>query len=396
VSDDLPLAAPRGPLNLADAPLSLRLWHWYGAAVLALTAFFILTGEQPPARAAGAVAVLAGLGASYAVAGHRLIAGGPGSSGAIAYQISLVAVFAGVVALAPAGINLLWILCPLAYLLLPFRWAVVAVAALNLVPPAERALRLHDPVAAVRAEGPLAAGGFTFALIWGAWINRLVAQNDSRAALIAELRATRAEVARLSHEAGVVAERQRLAADLHDTVAQGLSSVVMLVQAAEADAGPTGRGHLELANRTARECLAETRALVGALTPAALSGASLGDAIGRLVRRFGEETGVDSDWRVAGEPRQLPTGVEVVVLRAVQEALANVRKHAAASRAAVRLAYRPDEVELEVTDDGCGLPEDPMARGYGLRGMGTRIAQAGGRLHLSGEGGTRLRVVIPA
>ncbi|MFF5234986.1 sensor histidine kinase [Dactylosporangium sp. NPDC000521] len=403
MSANIPVDHPDGRVNPAEEPVSARLWHWYGGLVLGFTSVMVLTGGRPVPRALGAVALLAALAAGYAAVGRRLVPVGRGTRAAAAFLGLVFAAFVPAVVLAPEAAYLLWAVCPLAFQLLRLAPAVCAVSLFNAVPVVCDALRHHDLAGAVRAQGPPALGALAFGFVISAWIDQIVRQSEDRAELIAELRATRAEVARLSHEAGMVAERQRLAADLHDTVAQGLSSVVMLIQAAGAGTGAaapqegaSGRRHLDLAERTARECLAETRALVGALTPAPLSGASLGDAISRLVRRFDEETGVQGQWRLSGPARPLPVGTEVVVLRAVQEALANVRKHAAATRAAVCLTYRPDEVELEVTDDGCGLPPDPMARGYGLRGMSTRVAQAGGRLRLDEGAGTRLRVVIPA
>ncbi|MCP9971452.1 sensor histidine kinase [Actinomadura madurae] len=113
---------------------------------------------------------------------------------------------------------------------------------------------------------------------------RLGRQNRERLRLIEELDRTRGELAEVSREAGVLAERERLARDIHDTIAQGFASIVMLLQAAEADAGPNR--HLELAVRTARENLAETRGLVAALAPPALDGGSLVEALRRMADDF--------------------------------------------------------------------------------------------------------------
>ena len=124
----------------------------------------------------------------------------------------------------------------------------------------------------------------------------MVEQSSERAHLIAELEASRAEVARLSHEAGVAAERARLAGEIHDTLAQGFTSIITLVQAAESEALRDER--LALAVRTARENLAESRALVAALAPSALGSGSLHDAVRRQAARFTEETGVPAPVRI--------------------------------------------------------------------------------------------------
>jgi len=231
--------------------------------------------------------------------------------------------------------------------------------------------------------------------VWlGFWIIRMIEQNVERGALIAELEASRAEVARLSHEAGVAAERARLAGEIHDTLAQGFTSIITLLQAAD----PALRDErLALAVRTAKENLAESRALVAALAPAALSQGSLPDSVRRQAARFAEETGTPAAVRVTGEERPLPTKVEVVLLRAAQEALTNVRRHAAAQEAAVLLAYAPSSVRLVIRDDGRGF--DPAtADGFGLNGMRARADQVDGRLtiHSSPDTGTTIELEVPA
>jgi signal transduction histidine kinase len=216
-----------------------------------------------------------------------------------------------------------------------------------------------------------------------------VRQSDERAALIRQLDASRAEVSRLSHEAGVLAERQRLAGEIHDTIAQGLSSVVMLIQAAQAEPDRSRAGrHLTLAAATARDNHDEARALVAALTPPALDGSSLPDALRRLAGTLS----------VTGSPRPLPTPVEVVLLRSAQEALSNARKHAGAASVAVSLSYeREGPVVLEVRDDGAGFDVGSDTGGYGLRGMRSRVELVAGTLAVTSSpgAGTTVRVAIP-
>src|SRR5215470_5845425 len=254
---------------------------------------------------------------------------------------------------------------------------------------------------AMNATGVLVAfaagarGGKLEAAIWiaalvtaygigfGTWINRIIAKSAERAELIEQLERTRAELAEANREAGRLAERDRLASEIHDTIAQGFTSIVMLVQAAEAVIGDDtdrARKQLDLIARTARENLAEARALVAGLVPAALAGAPLAEALARLADRASEESGMRATFEVHGEPRPLGTGAEVVLLRVCQEALANARRHAGATAARVALSYRDNEVRLEVSDDGTGFdPELPTA-GYGLRGMRARVSEIGGEL----------------
>lgn len=227
----------------------------------------------------------------------------------------------------------------------------------------------------------------------------LIRESERRGKLIGELERTRAELAEANHEAGVLAERQRMAREIHDTLAQGFTSLLMLVQAADAslDTDPEGtRRRLDLAARTARENLAEARALVAAQDPVELAGGSLTDALGRAVAGLAEELDIAADFRVAGTPRDLPAATQVVLVRTLQECLANIRKHAAATEVHAELAYRPIGVRLTVADNGRGftVPRDgdhaaaaPGTSGYGLRGMRARIEQARGTLDIAGAPG---------
>jgi signal transduction histidine kinase len=248
---------------------------------------------------------------------------------------------------------------------------------------------------------PIGVASMLFSVVIATAVNRILRRSDERARLIAELESSRAEVVRLSREAGVAEERQRLAGEIHDTVAQGLSSVVMLVQAADAAIATdpaAARHHLELAARTARENLAETRAIVAALTPAPLVGASLPEALRRTAERFAAQTGVRGDVVVSGEPRPLPTAVEVVLLRAAQEGLTNAHRHGGAGRADLRLTYGTGGVCLEISDDGCGFDVSGASQGYGLAAMRGRTEQVGGSLtiHSGPLRGTVLTLEVPA
>jgi signal transduction histidine kinase len=238
-----------------------------------------------------------------------------------------------------------------------------------------------------------------YSLFFGKFIDLVLQESERRGKLIAELEETRAELTRAHHEAGVRAERERLAREIHDTLAQGFTSLLMLVQAADTavDKDPAqARQRLALAERTARDNLAEARSLVGALAPADLQTAPLDTAIERITRRTGDELGIAAEVTVTGTARPLDANTQVVLLRAAQEALNNVRRHAAATTIHTRLAYRQEGVLLEVTDDGAGF--DPgQASGFGLRGMRSRVEQVSGQLEIASApgAGTTVRVEVP-
>lgn len=211
-----------------------------------------------------------------------------------------------------------------------------------------------------------------------------------------ELRATRSELAESERAAGQADERQRLAREIHDTVAQGLSSIQMLLRTAEEDALPdAARGHVELARTTAAAGLVEARRMVAELAPADLADASLVSALERVCERA--RTPVE--FRVDGDPTRLPMPVEAALVRIAQGALANVDQHAGPdARTRVTLGFSADRVHLDVVDDGVGF--DPAlidtGRSFGLRSIRERVEQLEGHFDVESDPGhTALAVSFP-
>jgi signal transduction histidine kinase len=233
-------------------------------------------------------------------------------------------------------------------------------------------------------------------LLLGLWIMRIIEQSTRRADLLAELAATRAELETVSREAGTVAERERLAREIHDTLAQGFTSVLLLLAAAETalEADPRAAlRHLHRARDTARDNLAEARALVATSTPPDLTRTSLPEALRRIVDRASAAPGGPRAVLVVdGTPRGLPTEHEVALLRTTQEALTNVWRHADATRVDVRLAYGPGGVSLRVRDDGRGFDPQALRDGYGLVGMRARATRVGGAVSLTAAPGAGVAV----
>jgi len=166
----------------------------------------------------------------------------------------------------------------------------------------------------------------------------------------------------------------------------------------ELDTDPAAaRRHIEMITRTAAENLAESRRIIRALTPARLDGATLPEAVERIVAAFAEETEIPARVIVDGDVLAATPKAEVVALRVVQESLANIRKHAHAHTVQVRLSYAGDSVEISVRDDGTGFILDLPSDGFGLAGMRARIADAGGDLDVRsapGEG-TAVTALVP-
>ncbi|RMI46643.1 sensor histidine kinase [Actinomadura harenae] len=189
--------------------------------------------------------------------------------------------------------------------------------------------------------------------------------------------------------AGILGERQRLSREIHDTLAQGLTSMGMLLQAADRSFGTDPAEARALVRRAADEAAAnldEARRFVRALAPSDLAAGSLPHALRSLADREGAAL------RVEGEEYPLTPEEQAALHRVAQGALANAREHAAAAHIVITLSYLDDEVALDVADDGCGF--DPAAprpggagRGYGLPGMRDRVAGVGGTLVVESEPG---------
>ncbi|WP_411152127.1 sensor histidine kinase [Streptomyces sp. A30] len=224
-------------------------------------------------------------------------------------------------------------------------------------------------------------------------------ESHKRQRLLDELTATQAERAAAERQAGTLAERQRLAREVHDTLTQGFASISMLLDAARDDLPPDSRAarRVEQAMRTARDNLAESRRLVQALRPASLDRTHLAEAVRELTTRLTEETGIEAYTVVTGKPMALPPSSEGELLRVVQEALTNARRHAHAVSVSVTLSYLGDLLAIDIQDDGTGFAPAARHAGIGLTTMRERIAALDGTFAVeSGAGeGTTVAVTVP-
>jgi len=378
--------APAVPTGRHSWLHDFLLWDCYYALSLSITiGAIVIDGGASVVERAVAVAAILAITVWYLVFGRPLMRADDESWRGLVYAGGALPLFALAVALSPPSSFALLALIPQAYWCLSTLPATGVVVAFCAAVVGVDAVRSGDLGRQVADEGPSMLLLIVFALVIGGWSHRIIRQSRERAELIEELDSTRAQLAAASHQAGIDAERRRMAAEIHDTLAQGLSSIVMLVQAADSAVEgiedphvDQARRHLASAARTARENLAEARAMVGALQPAPLEAASVSDAVGRLVTRFGEDTAVRASYTQHGSPVRLEPATEVVLLRAAQEALANAGKHAGPTAVAVSLRYDDSEVVLRVQDDGAGFDPDRPTGGYGLSGMRSRVEQVGG------------------
>ncbi|TGB12962.1 sensor histidine kinase [Streptomyces sp. MZ04] len=394
MSEAAPSAGPR-EANTWDR--SFRLWDSYFGVVWLGTLVFVLGTAEPgwTVRLAAAAALVL-LVPWYVVHGRGvLMSEGADERRALVYITGTVLLFLPPGVLVGETRLMTFALIPQCFIALRMRRALVAVVVINIAPVAGWALLWRPSSQDVFYNSVFAVVTLVFAVAIGSWTIRIIEQSSERAELIAQLDASREEVALLSAERGALAERERMSREIHDTLAQGFTSVLMLVQAVEAELSrdlPTARRHLELMEATARQNLAEARALVAGRAPADLDGGSLPDALRRVAARH------DAALGVTGEVRALPPGLEVVALRSCQEALANVRKHAGPDASArVALAYAEGSLTVAVRDTGCGFDPGAPHEGYGLPGLRARAAEFGGTAEVtSGPGrGTTVTVLLP-
>ena len=237
------------------------------------------------------------------------------------------------------------------------------------------------------------------ALGLGGWIGAVIEQSTRRREFIAQLEAAQQQLAEAERRAGLLEERSRLAREIHDTLAQGFVSIVLHLEAVE-EAGhenpDDARRHLDQARTTARTSLDQARRVVQDLRPRQLEDEPVHEAVRVWALRWGEEAGIDVTADTTGAPVSLSEETEVTLLRAAQEALNNVRRHASASRVRVTVSYMGDVVVLDVQDDGVGLNGAAASPGggFGLTAMGERVDGQGGSVDVESEPGEGTTVAV--
>jgi signal transduction histidine kinase len=234
------------------------------------------------------------------------------------------------------------------------------------------------------------------AALFGAMIRAMEREAIRRREINRELLAVSAENARLARAAGVAEERARMAREIHDTVAQGLTGIVTQLEAV--DGVPAeARTRLDAARALARTSLDEVRRSIEALRPGPLQDARLSEAIEKTIRTWSELYGIPAHYTMTGTPVPVHSEVEVTLLRAAQETLSNVRRHACAGRAHVTLSYMEDVIVLDVHDDGAGIPVPPPSTGFGLTALRQRVTALSGSVSVESSpgAGTAVSITVP-
>lgn len=369
--------------------------HVLFAALTVLVLVRILVVRAPSMWIALALVVVF---AAVYVVGGRVAAAGPDRralAGAV-WLVALSVVWIALLILVPEAAYLVF---PLFFLYLHVLPSIVGpVAVIVATGVSIVALGFHGGFTVGGVIGPLVGAGV--ALLIGLGYRALAREATEREELVAQLLATQGELAATQHEQGVLAERSRLAREIHDTVAQGLSSIQMLLHAAEmVDGERPGIEHVRLARQTAADGLADTRRFIRELSPPTLD-----QGIAAALHRLAESSGRDGlSVRVeVPDDIELPMTVQSALLRIAQGAVANVVQHAAATSVRMELTTSGQEARLTIADDGSGFDPVTVASdagwsdSFGLRAMRERVAQFGGTLDVDsapGRGTTLVAVL---
>ncbi|QAV71101.1 sensor histidine kinase [Salinibacterium sp. UTAS2018] len=319
---------------------------------------------------------------------------------AFAFVTALVITVGVAVAFMPVMATLQALAYPLVWVISErTRNAIISNVALALSVGVGSVINMGLSVEALLYSGTVTALSLIFSLALGLWITQISKLSDQRHDLVLELQSTRNELAAISRDAGVSSERERLAREIHDTIAQDLTGLVLVAQRAQRELDNNNAAgaaeQLELIEDSARAALAEARALVTASAPVGLTGDGITSALTRLAARYSRETHLTVTVEAAGLPA-IARETEVVVLRCAQEALANVRKHANATRATILVTADEAGLAVTVTDDGTGFDPSTAHTGFGLEGMSERLALVNGRLDVnSSPAGTTVHATIP-
>lgn len=311
------------------------------------------------------------------------------------YLVPGWAIWAGLIALTADSLLLIGIFFPLVFSRFPICWATgitifqtlgLYFLYIMLYPTAHWFLILM-----------IILGLLAISTIIGAFISSIIKQSTERQRLIGELTWSRANLMKAEREAGRLNERQRLARDIHDTLAQHFTSIIMHLAAAKHGNFGIVQPQIQQAEGAARQGLDEIRRIVWDMQPEQIEKASLIEAVEELAARWSAENGVQVKMKVTGTPRSLTSSAETALLRILQEAMHNINKHAQAKNVNITFSFMEDIFMMDIADDGLGFDPSKTGNGFGLKTMRGRIEELSGTLIIESErgGGTAIAVSLP-
>jgi len=397
-----------GPVAAGPTVRAMEIGQHIIAAVLTMIGVIraIGDGTSVPAAIVAGLAILA-----WHTAGTILPSRTRSRQIVVWWLVGFVMIWVAAAAVSAEFVWIAFLLWLLAGHLLPIGWGL-AFSAFVLAVVVVAPILHHGATSYANVFGPLIGGIFAFGISRG--YLQLLRDAAERERLVASLTRAQTEMAGLQdelalvqRESGAVAERTRISRDIHDTIAQALSSIRLLAHAgAGRSTDPDAVRTLEQVETLAGDSLADVRRIIAALTPAELEDNALAAALHRMLDRAQDEAGLHTELHVDEGLPALPTEVEVALLRTAQSALANVRLHAGATRVVMSLIDSGSTVRLDLIDDGGGFDihaweqaaeSEAGSPSYGLRFMRARLRALGGGLDIEstpGEG-TAISVHLP-
>ena len=311
------------------------------------------------------------------------------------YLVPGWAIWGGLISLTNQSLMLIGIFLPLVFSRFPIRWAtgITFFQSLGLyflyilLYPTEHWLLILMII----------LGLLLISMIIGAFISSIIIQSTDRQRLIDDLTRSRANLMRVEREAGRLTERQRLARDIHDTLAQHFTSIIMHLSAAKHSNPESVPSEVQQAEDAAREGLDEIRRIVWDMQPEQIEKASLVEAVEELAARWSAENSVQVKMKVTGTPHSLPSSAETALLRISQEAMHNINKHAQAKNVNITFSFMEDMFVMDIADDGLGFEPSKIKNGFGMKTMRDRVEELSGTLTIESErgAGTAIAVSIP-
>jgi signal transduction histidine kinase len=372
------------------------VWHFSAYALLILNIIFVYNSDPRIINFSSFLILSALLGLWYipVVNISTLRIWDHPKRGAL-YLVPGWAIWAGLISLTADSLLLIGIFLPLVFSRFPIRWAtgITIFQTLGLyflyimLYPTEHWFLILMIIL-----------GLVFILtIIGTFISSIIIQSMDRQRLIDDLTRSRANLMKVEREAGRLNERQRLARDIHDTLAQHFTSIIMHLSAAKYSNPESVQSEVRQAEDAARQGLAEIRRIVWDMQPEQIEKASLVEAVEEVAARWSAENSVLVKMKVTGTPRSLTSSAETALLRISQEAMHNIIKHAQAKNVNITFSFMEDIFVMDIADDGLGFDPSKASDGFGLKTMRDRIEELSGIFTIESEQGrgTAIAVSLP-
>ena len=372
------------------------VWHLSAYSFLILNIIRVLGGSEPVDQPAVFLVLSALLAIWYVPFIATPMAEWGGHLGRrILYVFFGWILWGGLLSINATSLMLIGMFIPLIFTRFPIRWAlaIVTVQTVGIYALYAFLYRVENwPTLLL-----IVLGLAIIANLIGYFISALIDQSLERQRLLDELTEARMSLLKVEREAGVLAERQRLARDIHDTLAQKFTSLIMHLAAARLGDPADIPARIEEAERVARDGLNESRHIIWDMRPELLEQGSLVESIEEIAARWSAENGVKVNTAVTGNLQPLPATAETALLRIAQEALHNIKKHAQAKNVKVTFSYMPNQLALDIADDGVGFQPTSNGRGFGTQTMRERAEELGGTLVIESEAGkgTAIAVSLP-